>query len=135
MLTYSICIFGLAKYETVRNRSLFRRASMFLRDCKKSSSGFAKKKKIQINVSFCNFAYILWTYVTLSSIFVPFIRVSYLLFKLFTFFRVSSLFRQNYRDQTKNCFRKPKVVLNKEISYLYSKPKSYVWNTFLHKMY
>ena len=47
--------FSFAKYETVRNRSLFRRVSIVSRNTKLSvSSCFAKLKK---NVSFRSFAY------------------------------------------------------------------------------
>ena len=91
-----------AKYETVRNRSLFWEFHSF-REAetkyeKSVSSCFAKQRN---NVSFRIFVYFRYNFVhslefhnfySSYSIFVPFI----VLFKLYTFFRVAYLFNHSY---------------------------------------
>ena len=86
-----ILFFSFAKYETVRNRSLFRRVSIVTK--KSVSSFFAKlKKTFRFLVS-----HIFFKFVTLSSSLIPFIWFSYLLFEFRTFHSTCvSFFRVSY---------------------------------------
>ena len=101
-----VFFFCFAKYDTVRNRSLFRQDSIVLRNCKISentkksvSSCFAK---LQNNVSFRIFIYFL-------SNFVPSLWVSYLVFEFRTSSRVLYLlfeFRTYYSSCVPFCRHK-----------------------------
>ena len=104
--------FSFAKYKTVRNRSLFRLASIVSRNWKKyenvcfelfretAKQCFVSYFRI-FSLQFCTFSsnFITFTrvrtfyssFVLFKSSFVPFI----VLFKLFTFFRVAYLFYHN----------------------------------------